>query len=237
MSNEAVLLKAMTLAIADHQPLPKMPQNLTLDQAYSLQQQLSAQRNGGAVAGLKAGLSGAAVQQHFGLREAVMGSLYNDGARVSGCTIEAVEGLVFECEIGVVVDATGQPEFLMPVVEIAYLQYSNSDDLSAANIIAANVGADRYICGQRRPWQQAFADTGICARQDTAIVLESSIGESLGGVLSGTAWMMQQAVQRGFATAAGMLLILGTCGAPVGVSQGRVSVDYGALGKIDFTVV
>ena len=230
------LLDAMTVSIATHQPLPSMPKNLTLKEAYSVQLQLSSQRNGSKVSGLKAGLSGAAVQEHFGLTEGVIGSLYHDGALDSGCTIEAVDGLVFECEIGVVVDASGQPIFVMPVVEIAYLKYSETDDLSAANIIAANVGADRYICGTRHHWRTSLAGTGICARHDGAIVLESTIDESLGGVLSGTSWMVQQALQRGFEIKDGMLLILGTCGAPVAVAPGQVTADYGVLGSVDFTV-
>ena len=151
------LLDAMTVSIATHQPLPSMPKNLTLKEAYSVQQQLSRQRNGSKVSGLKAGLSGSAVQEHFGLTEGVIGSLYHDGALDSGCTIEAVDGLVFECEIGVVVDASGQPIFVMPVVEIAYLKYSETDDLSAANIIAANVGADLYICGARHHRRTSLA--------------------------------------------------------------------------------
>ncbi len=230
------LLDAMTAAIATHQPLPSMPKNLTLIEAYSVQQQLSRQRNGSKVSGYKAGLSGAEVQKKFGLTEGVIGSLYHDGALDSGCTIVAVDGLVFECEIGVVVDASGQPRFVMPVVEIAYLKYSETDDLSAANIIAANVGADRYICGERHHWRASLAGTGICARHDGATVLESTIDESLRGVLSGTAWMVQQAMQRGFEIEDGMLLILGTCGAPVAVVPGQVNVDYGVLGSVDFTI-
>jgi len=229
------LLDAMTAAIAAHLPLPAMPENLSLDQAYDLQQRLCQRRNGTAVCGLKAGLTGAGAQRHFGLSEAVIGSLYRDGALASGCRIDVLEGLVFECEIGVIIDASGQPEFLLPVVELAYLQYSHSSDLSAANIVAANVGADRYICGERRPWQPGLAATGICARHDGTVVLESSIDVSLGGVVSGTRWMLQQAAQRSIAIDAGMLLILGTCGAPVAVSKGQVTVDYGALGRVDFT--
>ena len=230
------LLDAMTVSIATHQPLPSMPKNLTLTEAYSVQQQLSKQRNGSKVSGLKAGLSGAAVQKRFGLTEGVIGSLYHDGVLDSGCIIEAVDGLVFECEIGVVVDASGQPIFVMPVVEIAYLKYSDTDDLNAANIIAANVGADRYICGERHHWRTSLAGTGICTRHDGAIVLESTIDESLGGVFSGTTWMVQQALQRGFEIKDGMLLILGTCGAPVAVAPGQVTADYGVLGSVDFTV-
>ena len=33
-----------------------------------------------------------------------------------------------------------------------------------------------------------------------------------------------------------MLLILGTCGAPVAVVPGQVNVDYGVLGSVDFTI-
>jgi len=236
MKDVQLLLTAMNQAIAAHQPLPAMPENLSLDQAYALQQQLCQRRNGEGVSGLKAGLTGAAVQRHFALSEAVIGSLYSDGALASGTSIEAVDGLVFECEIGVVIDATGQAAFLMPVVELAFLQFSNSADLNAANIVAANVGADRYICGERRRWQPDLASTAICARQNGEIVLESTIEESLGGVVSGSAWVVQQAQQRGFAVEAGMLLILGTCGAPVAVNKGQVTVDYGVLGSVNFGI-
>lgn len=224
-------------AIEDHRALPVMPKNLDLEQAYQMQHQLTHLINGEQPFGLKAGLTSPGIQKHFGLSCGVIGSLYNKGKLNSGCQILAVPGVLFEFEIGVIIDANGNPKSVLPVIEVVFLKYSEAEDLTASNIIAANVGADRIICGETSAWEKRYESTNIIAKKDGKEVAKASISDSMGGVMSGSQWFVEEAAKHHFPIKEDMLLILGTCGAPIAADVGSYTVDYGDLGLVTVEVV
>jgi 2-keto-4-pentenoate hydratase len=173
----------------------------------------------------------------LGISEAVLGSLYETGRLSPGCQIESTPGLMLECEIGVIIDSNQKPIFLVPVIEIVFLKYTNPSDLNAVNIVAANVGADRFICGEPQPWDSNGGSTDLLLTKDGETVCQASTGDSLEGPAKGLAWMIQQAHNRQFEVKEGMLFILGTCGPPVQADKGEYLASYGELGNIAFTVL
>lgn len=224
-------------AIEQQQAIPPMPTDLTLAQAYRLQQQITSQLSKQTgIAGIKAGLTAGPVQQYFGIDDAVIGSLYEKGRLSPGCHIESAPGLMLECEIGVIIGRDQQPVSLVPVIEVVFLKYAKPSDLNAVNIVAANVGADRFICGKPLPWNPNCGSTDLLLTKDGETVCQASTGDSLGGPAKGSAWMIQQAHNRHFDVKEGMLLILGTCGPAIPADKGEYLASYGELGNIAFTV-
>jgi len=230
-------LDSISQAIQQHRTFPPMPANLTMAQAYPLQQQLTKKISGqSGIAGIKAGLTADAVKQYFGLDAPVIGSLYENGRLNPDCQVESIPGLMLECEIGVIIGDNKKPLALVPVIEIVFLKYAEPSDLTAANIVAANVGADRFICGEPRPWDQSSEPTEIVLKKDGETVCQASTHDSLGGPKQGSSWMIQEAHDRQFDVTEGMLLILGTCGPAVSADKGKYIASYGTLGNITFTV-
>ncbi|MEH6558177.1 MAG: hypothetical protein V7459_00090 [Oceanicoccus sp.] len=231
------LTESIVRAIEQQQAIPPMPAGLSMDQAYEIQQQVTSQlcKQTG-IAGIKAGLTSGPVQQYFGIDDAVIGSLYGTGRLSPGCQIESTSGLMLECEIGVIIGSDKKPVSLVPVIEVVFLKYSEPSDLNAVNIVAANVGADRFICGEPLPWDSNCGSTDLLLTKDGETVCQASTGDSLEGPAKGLAWMMQESRSRQFDVKEGMLFILGTCGPPVQADKGEYLANYGELGNITFTV-
>lgn len=236
MTNHDDLVESMMQSIIQYKPLPPMPAKLNLQQAYDIQHQLTDKINGPKKAGIKAGITAKSGQQFFGLSQGVLGSLYSHGKLASGCEISAKPGLLLECEIGIILDAEHCPRAVMPIIEVVYMDFDRKEDANAANIIAANVGADRYICGEVNSWDSSYDDVQISMQLNQQTVLQTAVKESLGGPIKGTRWMIDEARDRGFKVTEGMLLILGTCGNAVPATPGNYTADYGDLGTVEFSI-
>ena len=230
------LVQRMAAAIRAGEPLPKMPAELDLNAAYKLQQQVVAAVSGGAVAGLKAGMTAAAGQQAFGLTHPLIGSLYAHGRCEPGITFESGPGVSLECEIGIVVDADGAPKTAGPVIEVPRMAFSDAADRNGANLTACNIAADRYIVGTQQPLRDSYGDVTITLTRDGEQITSAPASDALGGPQAALAWMLNEARQRGLAIEDGMLLITGACGGIHPAEPGHYRADYGDLGSIEFTV-
>ena len=225
-------------AIKARQPLPPM-QCETLDAGYQLQQQLTQRIIGSDLADLKAGVTGAAVQEHLGLDGPLIASLYPGGKLSNGAQLSLVEGQELECEIGVLVDGLGKPVGLLPVVEVVSLQFSRKEDFSIANIVAANLAADRYICGETLPWDASLEEFVINVSRNGTSIATLTNEYSFGSPAEGADWLVSEARERGLwqDSSSNRLLILGTCGAPLSGRAGGYLIDYGVLGQLNFTIL
>lgn len=230
------LIDSMAAAIRDGGTLPKMPAGLSLDDAYSLQKQVVAAVSGGAVAGLKAGMTAAAGQQAFGLTHPLIGSLYESGRLAPGATFPSAPGVSLECEIGLVVDADGAPKSAGPVIEIPRMAFADDGDRNGPNLTACNISADRYIVGEQQPLRDSYGDIRITLTRDGEEVCSAPASDALGGPQAALAWMLNEARERGLAVEDGMLLITGACGGIHPAEPGRYVADYGDFGRIEFTV-
>ncbi len=230
------LLASMVEAIESGSAMPAMPSGLSVSQAYAVQAQLSQRLRGGRLGGIKAGLTQRAMQQHFGLSAAVLGQLYAAGRLSTGCQFPARPGLLLEAEVGVLLDDAGRVELVLPVIEIVQLGFSRDSDICVANIIAANLGADRYICGEPLPWSAEMEQAPIRMLRDGELVMSASSSDSLSGPSQGAAWIYAEAQRQQLPCAAGTLAILGTCGSAMPALAGSYQVDFGALGQLDFVI-
>ena len=227
---------AIASAIRAGRTLPKMPAHLGLAEAYAMQQQVVAAVSGGAVSGLKAGMTAPAGQRAFGLTHPVIGSLYEHGRCAPGVSFASSPGVSLECEIGVVVDADGTPQTAGPVVEVPRMAFADDADRNGANLVACNIAADRYIVGEQRPLRDSYGDVHIRLTRDGEEVCSAPASDALGGPQAALAWMLNEARARGLALREGMLLITGACGGIHAAAPGSYLADYGDLGRIAFTV-
>ena len=226
----------MATAIRDGGPLPKMPTGLTLDDAYALQKKVVAAVSGGAVAGLKAGMTAPAGQQAFGLTHPLIGSLYESGHLAPGASFPSAPGVSLECEVGLVVDGDGAPKTAGPVIEVPRMAFADDEDRTGANLIACNIAADRYIVGEQRPLRDSYGDVQITLTRDGEEVCSAPASDALGGPQAALAWMLNEARERGLEIEDGMLLITGACGGIHPAEPGHYVADYGDFGTIEFTV-
>ena len=230
------LAARMADAIRSGGTLPHLPAGLDLDAAYALQKEVVAAVAGGAIAGIKAGMTTASARQRFGLEHALIGSLYAAGRLDSGATFASAPGKVLECEVGLIVDASGSPRAVAPVVEVPRIAFAVPEDATAANFAACNIAADRFIVGAAQPPDAADGDIRITLSRDGDTVASGAASEAFGGPRQALDWMLGEAARRQLALADGMLLITGACGGVHDALPGRYAADYGRLGRIEFVV-
>ena len=230
------LIKDMAAAIRTGAPLPKMPVGLDLEQAYEIQKAVVAAVSGGAVAGLKAGMTATAGQRQFGLDGPLIGGLYAAGRLTPGVSFASAPGILLECEIGVVIDGDGVPQSAGPVIEVPRMAFADEEDRTGVNLAACSIAADRFIAGEQQPLRDSYDDIHIRLTRDGQEVSAAPATDALGGPHDALAWMLQEAKTRGIGIAAGMLLITGACGGLHPALPGEYLADYGALGSISFSV-
>jgi len=230
------LVEAMAKAVKAREALPRMPDDLDLEQAYAIQKTLVAAVAGGAIAGLKAGMTAAAGQKQFGLTHPLIGSLYESGRLTPGTGLVAAAGVSLECEIGVVIDGEGNPKSAGPVIEVPRMAWADPADATGVNLTACNIAADRYIVGTQLPFRDDYADIRITLTRDGETVCQAPATDALGGPQDALAWMLDEAALRGLEIRDGMLLITGACGGIHPALPGAYRANYGELGSIEFTV-
>lgn len=230
------LVSSMARAIRAREALPRFPAGLDLEQAYGIQKALVAEVAGGAIAGLKAGMTAAAGQQQFGLAHPLVGSLYQSGRLSPGATFAVEPGVMLECEIGVTIDAAGHPRSAGPVIEVPRMAWGDPADATGSNLVASNIAADRFIVGEQQPMRGSYDDVVVTLTRDGETVCEAPATDALGGPLEALAWMLEEAAKRGLEIADDMLLITGALGGIHPAKPGAYVANYGAFGTIEFTV-
>ncbi len=230
------LIRDMAAAIRDGGRLPKMPADLGLDEAYKVQQAVVAAVCGDDIAGRKAGMTSAAMRHQFGIDRPLLATLYKAGRLAPGGVIAGSAGVMLECEIGLVVAADGTPRSAGPVIEVPRMAFADDDDLTAPNMVACSIAADRFIAGRQLPLLDSFDEVEVVFSRNGETLSSAPATEALDGPLAALEWMLEESRLRGYPVADGMLFITGACGGLHPARPGRYVADYGPLGSIEFTV-
>ncbi len=223
-------------AIRTHQPLPAFPKGLDLANGYEVQLKVANLVAPDGFAGIKAGVTSDQLQAVFGIEHALLGRLYRHGHLKPGATLPFIEKQLIECEIGITVDAQGQPVSAGPAVEFAFAAFSSPTDATAPNLTAGNVAADKFLTGEQHPWRESYDDIIIRFYRNDVLINEAPITESLGGPAATVRWIMTEAKRYNFAIADNTLLMTGACGKVLPATPGSYRADYGDLGEVNFTI-
>lgn len=230
------LVLEIAKAISDGAPLPAIDKAYSLSEAYVLQHDVTHAVSAGCVAGIKAGVTAPAAQQFFGLDHALLGSLYAAGRVENGAAIDFVAGRMIECELAVLVDQNARPIAVAPAIEFVRVNFSRAEDLTAANLVLCNLGAERFLAGDFLPWERASEEVSVSLSRETVIVNQADMADALGGPVAAAPWMCGEAIKRGFSVKENTLLLTGACGSAVPADKGHYVADYGAFGKIEFRI-
>ncbi len=228
-------------AIRSHAPLPEFPPGVSLEEAYAVLPEIAERLCDTRIAGLKAGLTNSDVQALFGLDSALLGFIYDWGILEPGDSLQHREYAQIECELGIILDPSGNPLSIGPALEFVHLPFSRPEDFTGANLVLSSLGADRYLCGDFVDWEegplQHLFETTIRLERDGEKLLEVSACDSLGGPDNAVAWCVGEARNRGLDLVESGLLLTGTCGSGIPFQPGHYVADYGSFGRLEFEIL
>jgi 2-keto-4-pentenoate hydratase len=234
------------------QMLPNAPATMTAEGGACGQRKFVAalQPSLGPVVGYKAGLTNPAVQQRFGLKAPLRGTLLRGMLLQDGAEVPAAFGarpflepdLVVEVGSSAVHDARTPMEVLAalkslrPFIELPDTLVEDPTKITAASLSALNVGARMGVLGAPLPVKAdaAFAEALKTMRvrtvDDTGKELGAAPGTAiLGDPLQAVIWLAAELKKDGIVLQPGDLLSLGAFGsAPVAAGR-TVTVSYEGL--------
>ena len=241
-------------AYAEKQPAPVLSQvnpNLDVKTAYQVQKAYVQWRmTKDKVAGFKAGLTTEGAQKATGVTSPVTGVLYDSG-RLGGSPV--VDGKTFrmlaiETEIGFVI---GQPinrplrdipelqqmvSAVMPAIELPDVGFA-AKVVKGVDLIAANVGAAKFIAGRPRPHQGVnLNQVNVTLSYNGQALYQGKGAEAMGDQWKAALWLVNSVVEQGYKVEPGQILITGALGKLILGKPGQYVADYGDFGKISFEV-
>ena len=185
---------------------------------------------GAAPVGWKIGFNTPAIQEHFGLREAVVGYLVDTGVVPDGGTVSLAgwAAPAVEVEVAVRIGAAGEVAGLAPALELVDLGMP-FDDIEP--VLAANICHRAVIFGPEVPGVDPWSMVATVTRAGGGgVVGEGRIVEDPAVTASFVRSYLQV---HGAALLPGDRIIAGSVVAPVSVAPGdELAVDFGPLGQL-----
>lgn len=234
-------------------PGPGYPAGTSLEEGYCAQAKYLRllEKELGARAGYKAGLTNTALQERFGAAEPVGGVLFESMLLPSGSEVAAASGvrLAYEADLIVTVaderiNGARTPEEavrylgeVIPFVELLDLVLADGEPLNLATIAGYNVMSRYGVVGEAIPVEptpefiEALGNMEALTVDETGQEIERAEARAiLGHPLNVVLWLVEHVNARGQSLRAGDVLSLGTMGTFRPVEAGRtVTVRYTGL--------
>lgn len=245
-------------AVERHKPLPLVSAYagaLSEEQAYAIQRGYVALRlRDDAILGYKAALTAGAQQKLFKMTHPVSGVLFRGGvvSPPQHVRLGSARRLMIETEVALVV---GTPitaplrdvdalrahiRMVAPAVELPELGFADAQALTAADLIAANVGAHQVIVGspavQGVGWLPPLKDVRVSLKLNGVVVSEGQGSDVAGDPWQAGFWLANRVVKQGAKIEMGQVLYTGAMGKMTAATNGVYIADYGTLGMIRFEV-
>jgi 2-keto-4-pentenoate hydratase len=225
---------------AERRSLPFAPitvtrPDTTMGRAYRLQRRYVAARlrAGDRIAGYKCGLMSRASLAGRGVSEPLVGVLFAAGGADDGATISlcGYRRAAFELKLG---HRDGQ---VLPVIDLPDIAYRDPEHYGAVDMVAANISAARYVRGTAQSAAGRDLDAfRVSLSRDGRTIAAGTAGESLGGQAASLATVRQLAARAGYTPRLADLIVTGKIGERGWLLPGRYVADYGALGRVAFTI-
>jgi len=183
---------------------------------------------GATAVGWKIGFNTPAIQEHFGLTEAVVGYMVDTGVSPDGATVSVAgwAAPALEVEVAVRVGPDGGVAGLAPALELVDLSIS-FDDIEP--VLAGNICHRGVLFGAEVPGVDPWAMVAAVTKAG-AVVAEGRIVEDPATTVS---FVRSYLAAHGAALEAGDRIIAGSVVAPIAVAPGdELSVSFGALGHL-----
>lgn len=214
---------------------------LTLDEAYAVQEQVVALRSDDVVVGYKVGCTGPGTRAQFGLDGPIRGTLFAGELHRSGAALDhrAYAELGIEGELALRLGPDGEPDRVLPVVELH--NYVFRGDPPTLQELVANNGLNAGVvlpAGDGAPWRGDGALTGqLRVEVDGRVVDAGPMTGVPGGPSGSLRWLRGHLAERGLVLRPGHLVLTGT---PLGLIPLRpgshVRVEAAGLGEVRMSV-
>lgn len=231
------MVSVMVERITSKQIIDPISTTISIEQAYKILSHFVTLYVNDDVKGLKAGLTTQQSQRSFGIDHPIVGYLYSYGKHASGTTIASDPQSYLECELGFVIDEQGRPVSAVPVIEVPRWPFNELNGVAAAQLLATNIAADRFIVGQPQEVRSDYESLSVSLTRDAELILNAKLTDALGGPSQSLDWMLREAAYRKLRIEKGMLCITGACGGLHVAQPGDYVADYGVLGRVTFTIV
>jgi 2-keto-4-pentenoate hydratase len=178
--------------------------------------------------GWKIGFNTAAIQEHFGLTDAVVGYMVDTGVTADGATVSLAgwAAPAVEVEVAVRVGDDGAVAGLAPALELVDLGIS-FDDIEP--VLAANICHRGVIFGDEVPGVDPWAMVATVTKAGD-VVAEGVLTEDPAATLL---FVRSYLTAHGTAVQPGDRIIAGSVVAPVAVAPGdELDVSFGPLGRL-----
>jgi 2-keto-4-pentenoate hydratase len=235
-------------------PLPSSAiPDLTVKKAYDIQKEFVAKliRDGGVIAGYKAGLTSPPAQKKFKAPGPVTGVLLKS-MQIKDGTVDSkpFSKMMLEVEIGYRLNrdikTPTTPETvkslvdeIMPAVEVPDLNFATFKGLAFTDIIADNVGARGFILGNPQPVDKVDPNqvTGQLFMDGKALAPAVPGRAALGDQWKALSWSLNNVLANGGEIKKGMVVITGSLGKMYPGKPGSYKAVYtGGLDNLAFTV-
>lgn len=223
----------------------------TLDDAFLVQRRLvRALASGDPVAGFKGAAASAAAQTALGIDGPLAGVVFRsgklDGREPQMIRLRQDEPIVVETEIGFITSvdlsyeiltdeqASGAVESVVPIIELPR-SFPNAGPASARNMVALNIGSDRYLVG--RPVKAAGFNpdaVAITLKRDGQVLHETTGAAAAGGQWRNLRLVLNSLTRHGYTIPAGSVILGGALGKIHPGEQGTYEASFGELGTIAF---
>jgi 2-keto-4-pentenoate hydratase len=203
------------------------------------------------VAGFKAGLTTENAQKMFGVNFPLTGILYDSGKLEGSPVVDrtALRALLIETEIGFLIGQSINQQLrsvqeleqkvsgVMPAIELPGSGFADMKVVKGVDLIAANVGAAKFIVGTSRSHQGVnLNEVNVTLFYNGQALYQGKGVEAMGDQWKAALWIVNSVLEQGYNVEPGHILITGALGKVVPGKPGDYVADYGDFGKISFEV-
>lgn len=237
----------------EKKPTPVISKIINLDEktAYLVQKAYVQKRIAyDQVAGFKGGLTSPGAQKKFGLNCPVAGVLFTSG-KIAGYPVidrTAFRGLLIETEIGFLVSKSIDKPLrnieelkekisaVLPAIELPEAGFTNIQEIKGVDVIAANVGAVKFIPGLPRTPSEDINNIKVTLYHNGKVINQGKGSEVMGDQWKAALWLVNRAIESGYEVKPGQILMTGAIGQMLPGYPGNYLADYGEFGKTYFTI-
>lgn len=202
------------------------------------------------IAGFKGAAASAAAQKSLGIDGPLASAVFRSG-RLDGRSPQSVplrpgQPIVVETEIGFITSvdlsyeiltdeqARGAVESVLPIIELPR-SFPNGGTPNARDMLAANIGSDRYIVGPAVKAEQFNPDAvAITLRRGGQVLHETTGANAAGGQWHNLRLVLNSLTRAGYTIPAGSLILGGALGKIHPGEPGRYQATFEGLGTLEF---
>lgn len=250
----AAMVGEMRQAVDARSPYPVLSQqygeSFTLSLAYQVQHALVQEQR---VVGYKAGLTTAAGQKKFAVKEPIAGVLLEPPLRynASPVVIDSTQfnRLMYELELGFILKKRIEKPLasidelrplvsaVVPVIELPDLGFEKTPRLLGIDVVATNAAARAVLMGAAS--DPASVDVNalqVALFESDHRVVEGQGSDASGDQWQALLWLVNHSLKQGYQLDTGHLLITGALGKMMPAKPGTYRADFAELGELHFQI-